>query len=98
MAFITFSGIAPYLRLLEKHVLDNGVGSLKVITTSFNNITEVNALNKLVAIGAQVKVSYDNSSTRLHAKGWNFLRYNNDKSDDNVFSTTYIGSSNLTMH
>ena len=40
-------------------------------------------------LGAEIKVSYDLSTTRLHAKAWIFHR-------DSGYSTAYIGSSNLT--
>ncbi|MEQ1761321.1 MAG: DUF3427 domain-containing protein, partial [Vicinamibacterales bacterium] len=59
-----------------------------MITTVFTGSTERKALDWLVARGAQVKVSYDTQSTRLHAKAWLFRR-------DSGFSTAYIGSSNL---
>lgn len=52
----------------------------------------------MVEIGAQVKVSYDGTNTRLHAKGWNFIRESSAQTKEDSFSTTYIGSSNLTMH
>ena len=42
-----------------------------------------------VELGADVRVSYDETSTRLHAKAWLFHRRSG-------FSTAYIGSSNLT--
>jgi superfamily II DNA or RNA helicase len=40
-------------------------------------------------LGAEIKVSYDLESTRLHAKSWIFHR-------DSNLSTAYVGSSNLT--
>ena len=61
---------------------------LRVITTVYTGSTERKALDWLVAIGAQVKVSYDTQSTRLHAKAWMFRRATG-------YSTAYIGSSNL---
>ena len=59
-----------------------------MITTVFTGSTERKALDWLVARGAQVKVSYDTQSTRLHAKAWLFRRATG-------YSTAYIGSSNL---
>ncbi len=59
-----------------------------MITTVFTGSTERKALDWMVARGAQVKVSYDTQSTRLHAKAWLFRR-------NSGFSTAYIGSSNL---
>ena len=50
---------------------------------------EAAALEDLQQMGAQVRVSYDTSTTRLHAKAWLFHR-------DSGFSTAYVGSSNLT--
>ena len=47
------------------------------------------ALEALVEIGAEVRVSYDNTTTRLHAKSWIFQRARGN-------STAYVGSSNLT--
>ena len=43
----------------------------------------------LHADSAEIKVSYDTTSTRLHAKAWMFFRQSGQ-------STVYIGSSNLT--
>ncbi len=87
MAFIRRSGIAPLLDPLRRHC---GAGRpLRVLTTSYTGSTEAQALAQLEDLGAQVRVSYDTSTTRLHAKAWLFLR-------ESGFSTAYIGSSNLT--
>lgn len=63
-------------------------GELRVITTTYMGATERRALDDLASMGAEIAVSYDNRSTRLHAKAWLFHRKTG-------FSTAYIGSSNL---
>ena len=87
MAFIRRTGINPLLDSLRRHV-DQGK-SLRVLTTVYTGSTEPDALEALIRLGAQVRVSYDTSSTRLHAKAWLFHR-------DSGYSTAYVGSSNLT--
>ncbi len=85
-AFVRWHG----LRLLEKQLQAHCAAGRKVrvITTVFTGSTERKAIDWLVKIGAEVKVSYDTQSTRLHAKAWMFRR-------DTGYSTAYIGSSNL---
>ena len=87
MAFIRRSGIGPLLDALRRHC-DEG-RSLRVLTTTYTDSTERQALDQLVAIGASVRISYDIGNTRLHAKSWVFHRRSG-------FSTAYVGSSNLT--
>ena len=87
MAFIRTSGIRPMIESLREHC-ERG-GQLRVLTTTYTGSTEQAALQRLVDLGAQVRVSYDLSTTRLHAKAWLFNR-------PSGFSTAYIGSSNLT--
>lgn len=87
MAFIRRSGIAPLLDSLRRHC---ELGrELRVLTTTYTGSTERRALDELVGLGAQVRISYDLSTTRLHAKAWVFHRRSG-------FATAYVGSSNLT--
>lgn len=87
MAFIRLSGIAPLLEALGAHCSDGR--TLRVLTTTYTGSTEASALESLKSMGAEIRVSYDTESTRLHAKAWHFHR-------ESGFSTAYIGSSNLT--
>lgn len=87
MAFVRRSGIQPLLDLLRQH--KDAARPLRVLTTTYTNSTELTALQALRDLGADVRVSYDTSSTRLHAKAWLFHR-------SSGYSTAYIGSSNLT--
>lgn len=87
MAFIRRSGIRPHLDALRRHTERGRL--LRVLTTIYTGSTELEALQMLEAAGAQVRVSYDTSTTRLHAKAWIFHRAAG-------FSTAYVGSSNLT--
>ncbi len=87
MAFIRLSGIAPLLEALRAHCSDGR--TLRVLTTTYTGSTEASALESLKSMGAEIRVSYDTESTRLHAKAWHFHR-------ESGFSTAYIGSSNLT--
>ena len=87
MAFIRRSGLRPLVEPLRKH-RERG-GGLRVLTTTYTGSTELAALEDLQRLGAEIRVSYDTSTTRLHAKSWLFYRASG-------FSTAYIGSSNLT--
>ena len=60
-----------------------------MLTTIYTGSTEAKALGLLVDLGADVRVSYDVATTRLHAKAWLFHRHS-------TFATAYVGSSNLT--
>ncbi|MBN1334908.1 MAG: DUF3427 domain-containing protein [Deltaproteobacteria bacterium] len=87
MAFIRRSGIGPLRGSLERHV--RAGRPLRILTTTYTGSTEAAALDMLRDLGARIRVSYDTSGTRLHAKAWLFHRHSG-------FSTAYIGSSNLT--
>jgi superfamily II DNA or RNA helicase/HKD family nuclease len=76
--------------LLERQlagVVERG-GRVRVLTTTYMGATQRTALDRLVRIGANVRVSYDSSTTRLHAKAWLLRRRTGA-------TTAYIGSSNL---
>ena len=87
MAFVRWSGVRPLLSALRRHC-DEG-RRVRLITTTYTNSTEARALDELAAIGVDVRVSYDTTTTRLHAKAWLFHRHRSA-------TTAYIGSSNLT--
>ncbi|MCB9834204.1 MAG: DUF3427 domain-containing protein [Planctomycetes bacterium] len=65
-------------------------GRLRVLTSTYGGMTQARVLDDLVELGAEVKVSYEQRSTRLHAKSWYFQR-------DSGFSTAFVGSSNLSQ-
>lgn len=87
MAFVRRTGINPLLDALKRHA--DGGKLLRVLTTVYTGSTEPEALEELQQVGAEIRVSYDTTSTRLHAKAWLFHR-------ESGFSTAYVGSSNLT--
>lgn len=75
------------LGALRRHCADGR--ALRLLTTTYTGSTEQAALELLREAGAEIRVSYDTSTTRLHAKAWLFH-------PSSGFSTAYIGSSNLT--
>ncbi|MEV5763602.1 DUF3427 domain-containing protein [Micromonospora sp. NPDC052213] len=85
-AFIKWYG----LRIVEPAIRDLIVrgGKLRVITTTYLGATDQRALDRLAELGAEIKVSYETRTTRLHAKAWLFRR-------GNGMTTAYVGSSNL---
>lgn len=87
MAFIRKSGITPLLNDLRRHC--EAGRPLRILTTTYTGSTEAAALDALQTAGADIRVSYDTTTTRLHAKAWLFHR-------NSGFPTAYIGSSNLT--
>ncbi|GAA2650216.1 helicase [Paractinoplanes durhamensis] len=88
IAFIRSSGLRQGLGDALRRHAEQGK-PLRIYTTTYTGSTEAAALDKLTAMGADVRVSYETSANRLHAKAWLFHRHSS-------FSTAYVGSSNLT--
>jgi superfamily II DNA or RNA helicase/HKD family nuclease len=85
-SFIKLSGLDKFRPVIERH---RALGRpLRVLTTTYMRATEVAAVALLHRLGAEVRISYDDATTRLHAKSWLFHR-------DSEYSTAYVGSSNL---
>ena len=87
VSFIKKRGLALLLPQLK--AFTNRGGRLKVITTTYMQATDFEAIKQLAALkNTDIKITYDETSERLHAKAYIFLR-------DTGFNTSYIGSSNL---
>ncbi len=86
-AFVRFAGLRLIRAELQEFLLQGG--EMRVIASVYTGSTEKRALDELVGLGAKVKVSYETSRTRLHAKAWLFER-------NSGYHTAYVGSSNLT--
>ena len=86
-AFVRWAGVRLIRRELEQFLLAGH--RMRVIASVYTGSTQKKALDDLVGLGAEVKISYDTTQTRLHAKSWLFTRASG-------FDTAYVGSSNLT--
>lgn len=86
-SFLKMSGVNSLSEQL-KAIKNRGI-PFRIITTTYMGVTDRKAIDRLVKeYGAEVKISYQGDSTRLHAKAWLFHR-------NTGMSTGYVGSSNL---
>lgn len=86
-AFIRWHG----LRVLEDALseLRHRDVPFRVLTTTYVGATERRAIDELAErFGADIRISYETQSTRLHAKAWLFRRRSG-------YDTAFVGSSNL---
>lgn len=86
MSFVKWQGL-NLIRQPLRDALDRGV-RVQILTTTYMGATDERAVTALAQMGVEVRISYDERSTRLHAKAWLFER-------NSGFHTGYVGSSNL---
>jgi superfamily II DNA or RNA helicase/HKD family nuclease len=91
-AFVKWSGLRFVLddlaALVERARARGRPSPLRLLTTTYIGASDLRAIEEIAKLGAEVRISYDDRRTRLHAKAWLFHR-------DSGSSTAYIGSSNL---
>lgn len=90
VSFIKTSGLNLLWNSLRKFASEGK--RLRIITTTYTGATDYDAIARLATLPhTEIKISYDGTQDRLHAKSYIFLR-------NSGFHTAYIGSSNLSRY
>lgn len=90
VSFIKTSGLNLLWNSLKQFTKEGK--RLRVITTTYTGATDYDAIPRLATLpNTEIKISYDGTQDRLHAKSYIFLR-------NSGFHTAYIGSSNLSHY
>lgn len=90
VSFIKTSGLNLLWDSLRKFTHEGK--HLRIITTTYTGATDFDAIARLATLpNTEIKISYDGTQDRLHAKSYIFIR-------NSGFHTAYIGSSNLSHY
>lgn len=88
VSFLKLSGVRIFLDDLKKFCSREGA-KFRIITTTYCGVTDPKAMEQLASLpNTEIRISYNTSIERLHAKSYIFLR-------NSGMNTAYIGSSNL---
>ncbi len=88
VSFIRWSGLVIFEKILREISKRPGT-EIRIITTTYMGATEARALEFLSKLpSTKIKISYNTSHERLHAKSYIFQR-------NTEYDTAYIGSSNM---